>query len=108
MNSRLVFIDESIRSNRYLLCAASVEASRAGQLRRDVRRMLLPGQRRLHFRLEGKRRRRLLLAQLVKLDLDVVLVQSRMTPDRTAEGARALCLSTLVEQAQADGRDATL
>jgi hypothetical protein len=108
MSRRLVFIDESIRSNRYLLCAASVEASRAGQLRRDVRGMLLPGQRRLHFRLEGKRRRRLLLARLVKLDLDIHIFQSRITPERTAEGTRARCLSMLVEQAQAGGGAATL
>jgi hypothetical protein len=108
MSSRLVFIDESIRSNRYLLCALSIEASMAGRLRRDVRGMLLAGQRRLHFKLEGKRRRRHLLAQFVKLELDIFVVRSQITSERTAEGARAECLATLVEQAQAGGRGVTL
>ena len=53
MTSRLVFIDESIRSDRYLLCSVTVDGAEAGQLRREVRGLLLGGQRRLHFKLEG-------------------------------------------------------
>ena len=108
MSTRLVFVDESVRSNRYLLCAVTVDGSDAGQLRREVRSMLLAGQRRLHFKLEGKRRRRVLLDQLVALDLDVAIVQSRITPDHAAEDARAECLAVIVGEVQIDGPAATL
>ena len=108
MSSRLVFVDESLRSNRYLLCAVTVDGSDAGQLRREVRSMLLAGQRRLHFKLEGKRRRRVLLDQLVSLELDVSIVQARTSIDRSAEDVRADCLAVIVETAQADGQAATL
>ena len=108
MSTRLVFVDESLRSNRYLLCAVTVDGSEAGQLRREVRSMLLAGQRRLHFKLEGKRRRRTLLDQLVALGLDVAIVQSRTSIDRSAEDVRAKCLAVIVEAAQADGQAATL
>lgn len=108
MSTRLVFVDESVRSNRYLLCGVTVDGSDAGQLRREVRSMLLAGQRRLHFKLEGKRRRRVLLDQLVALDLDVSIVQSRITHEHSAEDARASCLGVIVEEAQADGQAATL
>ncbi len=108
MSNRFVFIDESLRSNRYLLCGVTVDAERAGQLRRDVRGMLLAGQRRLHFKLEGKRRRRVLLDQLVELDLEVVIVQTRITSSRSGEEARADCLGVLVDHAQSEDRGATL
>jgi hypothetical protein len=70
--------------------------------------MLLGGQRRLHFKLEGKRRRRLLLARLVELELAVLVVQARIAHQRTAEDARAQCLRVVVGHTQADERDATL
>ena len=70
--------------------------------------MLLAGQRRLHFKLEGKRRRRALLDQLIALELNVAIVQSRITPDRTGEEARAECLTVIVAEAQTGGPAATL
>lgn len=103
-----MFIDESLRSNRYLLCGVIIDASKAGQLRREVRGLLLAGQRRLHFKLEGKRRRRVLLDQLVSLDVKVVVLQCRVAADRSAEQARAECLSKLVHLAQSEGQGATL
>ena len=103
-----MFIDESLRSDRYLLCGVMVEAARAGQLRREVRGLLLPGQRRLHFKLEGKRRRRVLLDQLATLDVEVVVLQCRVTRSRSAEEARAECLTRLVALAQSSAEAATL
>ena len=40
--------------------------------------------------------------------MTVLVVQSRITPDRTAEHARAECLALIIEHAQADDRGATL
>jgi len=108
VSQRLVFIDESLRSDRYLLAGVTVEAAHAGQLRREVRNLLLAGQRRLHFKLEGKRRRRVLLDQLVLLDVEVVVIQCRVTAHRSAEQARAQCLTRLVALAQSGGEAATL
>lgn len=65
------YVDESQRSGRYLLCAVVVDAGSVGLLRRRVRKLLLPGQRRLHFNNEGNRRRRSIASAIVTLDVDV-------------------------------------
>jgi hypothetical protein len=49
-----------------------------------------------------------LLDQLVALGLDVTIVQSRTSTDRSAEDVRAECLALIVEAAQANGQVATL
>lgn len=48
-----------------------VDAGSVGLLRRRVRKLLLPGQRRLHFNNEGNRRRRSIASAIVTLDVDV-------------------------------------
>ncbi len=65
------YVDESQRSGRYLLCAVVVDAGSVGLLRRRVRKLLLPGQRRLHFNNKGNRRRRSIASAIVTLDVDV-------------------------------------
>lgn len=49
------FVDESIR-RRYLLCAAMVRPESLNDSRRELRMMLPPRQRRLHFSQRKQRR----------------------------------------------------
>lgn len=63
------FADESYRKGTYLICAAIVAVADLDRTRRDLRALLLPGQRRLHFADEGDRRRRLLLSEISRLPI---------------------------------------
>jgi hypothetical protein len=60
-----VYVDESERRD-YLLCAVLVSRD-VGRVRRAVRGMCQPGQRRVHFAKEGAARRRAVLAALADL-----------------------------------------
>ena len=57
------FVDESTR-RRYILCSIAVNPRDLGASRRELRAMLLPGQRRLHFVHEASSRRKALLSQM--------------------------------------------
>ena len=61
-----VFVDESQR-REYLLCAVEVEVRHLLEVRRTMRRLLLPGQRRIHFKSESDRRRKVALTQIADL-----------------------------------------
>lgn len=50
MTEQFAFVDESLRSGRYLLGCVVVDVSAAGPMRRDVRKLLLANERRLHIR----------------------------------------------------------
>lgn len=95
-----VFVDESERPGRYLMCAVSIEPGRLGELRRTMRHLLLPGQRRLHFKKESVRRRRELATALVDLDLDVAVFECRSASGRGEAESRAVCLAAIVEDIQ--------
>ena len=100
MSDLLVYVDESVRSGRYVLGAVLVDASSAGALRRSVRKLLLPGQRKLHFNNEGNRRRRELLDALVRLDVEAFAFSCRYSAEVTSEAARARCLAAMVRELQ--------
>jgi hypothetical protein len=102
------YVDESERSGRYLMCSVVVDPARAGQLRRQVRGLLLSGQRRLHFNKEGARRRRDLATALVGLDLDASVFVCRASLGRGGAEARALCLAAIVQDLQAIGEPVSL
>ena len=103
MTALLAYVDESIRSGRYLLGAVVVDAHEAGRLRRSVRKLLLPGQRKLHFKTEGSRRRRALIDALGRIEVEAIVYSCRLSNDVDAEAARSRCLSALVREMQ--GRD---
>ncbi|MCO5970015.1 hypothetical protein [Actinoallomurus soli] len=63
-----VFVDESTRRDRYLLCAATVEAANLDEVRRLLRGLCLPGQRRWHFKHESRPRQRQILDAIVRSD----------------------------------------
>lgn len=97
-----VFVDESYRDGRYLLTAAVVEPADLRSLRAVMRGLLLPGQRELHLKAEKAPRRRQLLDQVVATGVQV-RVYLADGPGRQQEAARALCLSTLVNDLLKDG-----
>lgn len=103
MTDQLVFVDESLRPGRYLLGCVTVPAAEAGELRRSVHALLLPGERRLHLQRESKRRRRQILDALNGLALDATVFVARHRVGRVSEQARAACMERLVSNAQATG-----
>jgi hypothetical protein len=100
MTALLAYVDESARPGRYLLAAVIVDRHSAGRLRRQVRKLLLPGQRRLHFKTEGVRRRRALIESLGGLDVEAIVYACRLSNEVRAEDARAACLTALVRELQ--------
>ncbi|MER7450081.1 hypothetical protein [Nocardia beijingensis] len=62
------FVDESIRRDRYILCAALVPAQLLEHARAVVRGLCLPGQRRWHFAKEPDQRRRQILATMARCE----------------------------------------
>ena len=67
-----VFVDESVRRD-YVLSAVRVDPRDLSTARSYVRKLLLGGERRIHFSKESNRRRRELLARLSDHGFDVAL-----------------------------------
>ena len=102
---RLIYLDVSKRANRYLIASTTVDAAGAIEVRRELGRLVLPGQRRLHFKSESDRRRRELLDAIAGLSCVVRVYSVR----RLAEpDARTLALSAVVRDVQAAGGDSTV
>jgi hypothetical protein len=90
--SLLAYLDESVRRD-YLICAALVRAPDVATVRRQVRQLCLPGQRRWHFAKESDPRRRRILSELVGCGLVRVVGCQSPGDDSAARGA---CLGELV------------
>lgn len=103
MSGLYAYVDESIRGGRYLLCVVVVDPMRAGQLRRTVRHLLLPGQRKLHFKKESPRRRRELLVALAELEVDATVYECSSRMGREQGVARSLCMARVVRDLQDRG-----
>lgn len=103
MTDLLAYVDESARPGRYLMCSVLIEPGQAGTLRRRVKRLLLPGQSRLHFKKEGVRHRRELASALVELGVDVSIFVCRAGLGRSETDMRRLCLSAVVSDLQDRG-----
>lgn len=63
------YVDESIRGGSYLLTCAVVPAAKVDAVRRDLRRLLRPGQRRIHFSQDSEQGNQANLRAMVRLDL---------------------------------------
>jgi hypothetical protein len=87
------FADESRRGSTYHLAAAIAEPATLRALRRDLRSLLLPGQRELHFKREKEPRQRQLADAIARLPLCVRIYVSSC--DRTEEIARQACIEAL-------------
>jgi hypothetical protein len=76
-----VFVDESVRGG-YLLAATTVAPERLAVVRRCLRALLMPGERRLHFQAESDPQRRKLVSALTPLDVETVIYLARGRDDR--------------------------
>ena len=89
------FIDESHRRQFYLVAVAIANPGDLTMLRRNLRGMLLPGAREVHFRKEKDERRRFLASRIAKLPVEVTVYASGC--GRADEPARQACLARLTE-----------
>ena len=104
--SVVAYVDESEPDVRfsgglYLLAAALVADHERDAVSAAVAALRLSGQRKLHWRDEGDRRRKLLVAAIAELPALHVVV-FRVAANETAERRRRLCLRTLLCQLDAD------
>lgn len=90
----ILFVDES-KAKGYTMVAAIV-AEDAARLRRDVRSLVLPGQRRIHFTKESPERKHLILSRLVEFG---VQAQVFHCSTKDAIRGREACLRGLVAHA---------
>ncbi|QAY60006.1 hypothetical protein ET475_08380 [Microbacterium protaetiae] len=94
-----VYVDESKALGYYVVATAAA----VGDVRdseRALRGLLLPGQRRLHFKSENDSRRRQILSRMCVLEVRVGVWVVRQLPDREA---RPLSLGSLVDAAARSG-----
>ena len=87
----------SERADRMLFGTVFVEAQRTHELRKQLRSLLLPGQRRVHMAKEGARRRRIILDAVVALELLVSVLELRRPNGVTRPEVRALPLSVAAD-----------
>lgn len=89
-----VFVDESQRGHLYLVATAIIEPAAVAELRKQVRSLLLPGQRELHFKKEKPERRRMLADQVARWPIAVTVYTHSY--QRNPEPARQACLHRMV------------
>ena len=70
-----VFVDESQRKH-YIICAAIISPNHLAQVRTSLHKLLLPGQRRLHFVDESKQRRQKCLTAMAELPVQARIYAS--------------------------------
>lgn len=87
------YADESYRRGSYLICAATVAVHERGAAQKEMRGLLAPRQRRLHFVDESDRRRRIILSAIATLETSTVIY---VASDRSQSAARAAILGTMV------------
>lgn len=104
MSARHVYVDETKRAG-YVLAAVTVDDPAA--VRRVIRGLILPGQRRLHMHNEQARRRRAIVSALATMPIRATVYDAGRGY-RTDRAARSACLATLVEDLAAAGIDTQL
>ena len=91
----VLFVDES-KTKGYTMVAAIIADDEVSALRREVRSLVLPGQRRIHFTKERDKRKRLILSRLVDLG---VRAQVFYCAAKSAVVGREACLAALISYA---------
>lgn len=94
----ILFVDES-KTKGYTMVAAVVAAGDLTALRRDVRSLVLPGQRRIHFTKEADDRKRMILSKLVGFGAQAHILHCAA---KTQARSREACLEGLVALAKAN------
>jgi hypothetical protein len=97
------FTDESERGSLMLLGLLIVPTGAIHNARRELRGLLLPGQRRVHTSDESARRRRQLLDLVARLDGSAVALTLRRPADLRRTEARSRLLAEAAAQAVARG-----
>jgi hypothetical protein len=87
------FVDESVRRDRYLLCATIVPSDKLSLARSLGRSFCLPGQRRWHFNHEPDARRRKILSAMARADGITATIYEGYGPE---VDTRRECLAQLV------------
>lgn len=87
------FIDESRRGNRYLMAVVMVTPPQLTPLRQQMRRLLMPGERELHFKKEKEPRKRSLAQQVARLHFETAIYVAPW--NRSDEPARQACLARI-------------
>lgn len=87
------FIDESRRGHTYLMAVVLVDPAHLAPLRRQMRQLLLRGERELHFKKEKDPRRKHLAANFSTLAAEALVYTC--TCDRQEEPARQACVTAL-------------
>ena len=85
------FVDES-KVKGYTMVAAIIRDDAVSALRRGVRSLVLPGQRRIHFTKERDERKRLILSRLIPLG---VRAQVFYCAAKSAVVGREVCLTAI-------------
>jgi hypothetical protein len=88
-----VFVDES-KTKGYFVAAAAVLPNDAGTADKALRKLVRPGQERIHFKSEDAGSKKKLLSQMLQLP---VLVNLYIVKGRNDKEARTLCLNALVQ-----------
>lgn len=86
-------MDES-KARRYILVATLVDSQEISQARSEMRALLLPGQRRIHFSKESHARRQSILRTITKLDLRAWVYVTDSKPSQV--NARRRCFERLI------------
>lgn len=97
-----VFVDES-KAGDYLLIAAIIPATKLAVVRKMVRRLVLPGQGRIHMKKESDTRRKVILAEISGRDFSIIIYRARAGTGTELE-RRQRCISRLVHDAAIDLR----
>ena len=90
-----IFVDES-KARGYYVVATAVSAALLRAAEKDLRKLLRPGQSRIHFKSERHSRRRLILARMCELDVRCSVWVVKHRPDKIA---RPTCLAALANEA---------
>jgi hypothetical protein len=94
MYAPAVFVDES-KARGYLLAAAVVDSADLPWVRKHVRTLCLPRQRRLHFTTESKPRRKAILHRLADMGVNAIVYDASAYYDEKA--ARNAAMSRMVD-----------
>lgn len=91
---RTAFVDET-KSKTLVLAACLVRDDMAKQIRSQLRALLLPGQRSVHFAKESDRRRKSILSAVSGMQISIHVFDTRLKPDASS---RAVALRMLLEE----------
>jgi len=92
-----LYVDET-KAKGYVLVAGIVLPADSTAIRKEMRKLVAPGQSRVHMKHEKVPRQHLIVAKLVALDLRVVIYEA----DRRVHGTDIACRKACLEQLVAE------